>query len=131
MSEADSKHMVEVIEDRFNARLVTELQKAVDEAYVHLATNPLVKLIDAAASQTLETNQDPDREPAKTPRIMREQFIKPILEKKGFSVHDWAKRAKVDFHTANSYLKGETKPYPETRKKLADALGVEVEKLPK
>jgi ribosome-binding protein aMBF1 (putative translation factor) len=61
----------------------------------------------------------------------REALIRPILEEKGFSVHDWATKAKVDFHTANNYLKGKTKPQPSTLKKLADALGVEVAKLPK
>lgn len=60
----------------------------------------------------------------------REAFLRPILDKKGFSVHDWARRANVDFHTADNYLKGKTKPYPDTLKKLADALGTEVEKLP-
>ncbi len=60
----------------------------------------------------------------------REAFIKPILEKKGLSIRQWAINAKVDFHTADDYLKGKTKPYPDTLKKLADALGVEVAKLP-
>jgi len=60
----------------------------------------------------------------------REAFIKPILEKKGLSIRQWAINAKVDFHTADNYLKGMTKPYPDTLKKLADALGVKVEELP-
>lgn len=60
----------------------------------------------------------------------REAFIRPILEMKGFSVHDWARTAKVDFHTADNYLKGKTRPYPSTLKKLAGALDVEVVKLP-
>jgi len=53
----------------------------------------------------------------------REAFLRQILDKEGFSVNDWAARAKVDFHTANDYLKGKKKPYPSTLKKLADALG--------
>jgi hypothetical protein len=61
----------------------------------------------------------------------REAFLKPILKEKGFSVHDWAKVARVDFHTANDYLKGKTNPHASNLKKLADALGVEVAKLPK
>jgi hypothetical protein len=61
----------------------------------------------------------------------REALIRPILEEKGFSIHDWATHASVDFHTACRYLKGKTKPQPSTLKKLADALGVEVAKLPK
>jgi hypothetical protein len=64
------------------------------------------------------------------PSNTREVFFRPILDKKGFSIHDWAKQASVDFHTANNYLKGKTKPYPATIKKLADALGIEVAKLP-
>jgi hypothetical protein len=61
----------------------------------------------------------------------REAFLRPILDAKGFSVHDWASRARVDFHTANDYLTGKTKPHAANRKKLADALAIEVAKLPK
>jgi hypothetical protein len=61
----------------------------------------------------------------------RETCLRPILDARGFSVHDWAKAAKVDFHTANDYLNGETEPHPSTLKKLADALGVKVANLPK
>lgn len=64
------------------------------------------------------------------PSSTREAFINPILEKKGLSVHQWANNAKVDFHTADNYLKGKTKPYPDTLKKLADALGIDIAKLP-
>jgi hypothetical protein len=61
----------------------------------------------------------------------REPFLRPILDQKGFSIHDWAKKANVDFHTANDYLTGKTKPHPNTLKKLADALGLKVASLPK
>jgi hypothetical protein len=64
-------------------------------------------------------------------RNTREELLRPILEEKGFSVHDWAKAAKVDFHTADNYLKRKTKPHPNTLKKLADALGIEVAKMPR
>jgi hypothetical protein len=67
---------------------------------------------------------------AAAPGNRREAFLRPILVEKGFSVHDWANEAEVDFHTANDYLKGKSKPYPTTLKKLADALGIEVAKLP-
>ena len=36
----------------------------------------------------------------------REVALRPMLRERGFSVHDWAKAASVDFHTANNYLKG-------------------------
>ena len=60
----------------------------------------------------------------------REEQLRSMLDDRGFSIHDWAKRAGVDFHTADNFLKGKTKPYKSTRKKLADALGVKVEDLP-
>jgi lambda repressor-like predicted transcriptional regulator len=61
----------------------------------------------------------------------REAFFRTILKEKGLSVHDWAVKANVDFHTADKYLKGKRKPYPGTLKKLADALDVDVTKLPR
>lgn len=58
------------------------------------------------------------------PGAKRQRFVKSWLSAKGWSIHDWAKNASVDFHTADNYLKGKTRPFPSTRKKLADALGV-------
>jgi lambda repressor-like predicted transcriptional regulator len=60
----------------------------------------------------------------------RKAFIMPLLTAKGWSILDWAIASGVDGHTASDYLKGATKPYRSTRKKLADSLGVEVEALP-
>jgi lambda repressor-like predicted transcriptional regulator len=56
--------------------------------------------------------------------------VQPILAKNGWSIHDWAIESEVDFHTANNYLKGKSKPYRSTRKKLADSLGISVQDLP-
>ncbi|MGC2529827.1 MAG: helix-turn-helix transcriptional regulator [Candidatus Acidiferrum sp.] len=79
------------------------------------------------ASERTEKHVDGKHEQRNT----RKAFIKPILDKQGLSIHDWATKANVDFHTANNYLKGKTKqPYPATLKKLAEALGIEVTKLP-
>lgn len=61
----------------------------------------------------------------------REVFLKPLLKTKGLSIRGWARNAKLDFHTADNYLKGKTRrPNPDTFKQLADALGVKVEELP-
>jgi len=60
----------------------------------------------------------------------RSAFIVPILEKKGWSILEWATESDVDFHTADNFLKGLTKPYRSTRKKLAQSLGLEPEGLP-
>lgn len=61
----------------------------------------------------------------------RKSLVMPILRTKGWSILDWAMNSGVDFHTANDYLNAKTKPYSSTRKKLAEALGVEVNRLPK
>jgi len=60
----------------------------------------------------------------------REAFVRPLLEQKGWSIYEWSVNAKVDFHTANGYLKNKTNPYPSTKKKLAESLGVEPTNLP-
>lgn len=65
------------------------------------------------------------------PANQRDLLIRPMLLEKGWSIHDWATTAAVDFHTADNYLKGKTKkPYPTTLRKLALALGVKVDSLP-
>jgi lambda repressor-like predicted transcriptional regulator len=63
--------------------------------------------------------------------VSRESFVKRILESKGWSIFDWANEARVAHATAIDYLHGKTKPYPSTRLKLANALGVSPEQLPK
>jgi hypothetical protein len=60
----------------------------------------------------------------------RKSFVMPILEKKGWSVLEWATHSEVDFHTADNYLKDKTKSYKSTRTKLAKSLGVDVQELP-
>jgi hypothetical protein len=65
------------------------------------------------------------------PSSIRGAFVTPILSSKGWSIQDWAINSGVDFHTANDFLKGTTKAYNSTRKKLADSLGVDVSTLPR
>jgi hypothetical protein len=61
----------------------------------------------------------------------RREIIAPLLRSKGFSIYDWAKEAKVAHATAMDYVNGKKNPYPSTLKKLADALNIPIEKLPK
>lgn len=79
-----------------------------------------------------KTAADPAGEPATTgtARNTREAFLRPILQEKGLSVNDWATQAGVDFHTANDYLNGKTRPYQSTKTKLAEPLGIEVGDMP-
>jgi hypothetical protein len=60
----------------------------------------------------------------------RRSVMVPILDREGFSIHDWAINSGVDFHTADNYLKGKTNPRPSTRKKLAESLKLSIESLP-
>jgi hypothetical protein len=78
-----------------------------------------------------KTTQTVESKPTNgTARRTRKEVLEPLLAEKGLSVHDWATRAGVDWHTADDYLNGKTNPYPDTRGKLARALGVKVEDLP-
>ena len=86
---------------------------------------------DAHELPAVISPSEPQPQPESSgPGSVREAFVMPILTAKGWSIYDWATNAGVDFHTANDYLKGQTKPYPSTRKKLADSLGVDVGVLP-
>jgi hypothetical protein len=104
------------------------------EARGHIVGRCLDRLADHLAphgkrDRGLETSASaPDRD-AK-PTNERDLFVRPILDNKGWSILDWANDSGVDFHTANNYLKGETKPYKSTRTKLAKSLGVDAQKLP-
>jgi len=60
----------------------------------------------------------------------RQEFVKPILDEKGWSVDDWAGEAGVAYHTASDYLNGKRTPFRYTMAKLAKALGVSVKFLP-
>lgn len=95
---------------------------------------PVMNLEEEKSIQ--ETSGIRDTRPAsskrhfKKPANKRESFVMPILAKKGWSINDWATQSDLDFHTASGYLKCRTNPYPSTRKKFADSLGVGVEELP-
>ncbi len=81
-------------------------------------------------TKALEVQRTSPETDANRPKNEREAFVMPILGRKGWSIHDWAVNADVDFHTANDYLKGKTRPYRSTRKKLAGSLDIRVEDLP-
>ena len=52
--------------------------------------------------------QEPRHGKGGTPRTPRQDFVLPMLDKKGWSILDWANQSHVDFHTANDFLKGTT-----------------------
>lgn len=60
----------------------------------------------------------------------RRSIVLPILKTKGWSIYDWANEAEVAHATAMDYLDEKTTPYRSTIKKLADALGLPIDKMP-
>lgn len=60
----------------------------------------------------------------------RQAFIDPILAKKGLTRSKWASRAGVDPSVVYGYMDGTSSPRADTRKALADVLGVEASDLP-
>jgi lambda repressor-like predicted transcriptional regulator len=73
---------------------------------------------------------------AKTMRLLnpeamrRKSFVIPRLKEKGWSIADWAARAKVSRHTARDYLEANHKTTHTNRKLLAHALGVSFQEFP-
>jgi lambda repressor-like predicted transcriptional regulator len=61
----------------------------------------------------------------------RKAFVQPLLDAKGWSLAQWAEKAKVSRHTANSYMEGKRKTYHSSMKDLAEALGVSFQEFPK
>jgi hypothetical protein len=89
---------------------------------------------DALTGQSVEKN---DRQSGTNVdrKAARQAFLKPILDRLGFSNNDWAKAGSdpgrpVDVHTVNDYWSGKTNPYRSTRKRMAVPLGIKVEELP-
>jgi lambda repressor-like predicted transcriptional regulator len=71
---------------------------------------------------------NPGEPPSSNPR---QAFIVPLLEKKGWSILDWANEASVSHATTQDYLANKTKSFRSTRLKLARALGISIEQLPR
>jgi lambda repressor-like predicted transcriptional regulator len=68
--------------------------------------------------------------PALLPQDKRKAVMQALLAERGWSINDLASHAGIDFHTANRFVEGSGKCYSSTRKKLADAFGMSVDKLP-
>ena len=68
---------------------------------------------------------------AETCGAERRAVLEPILQQKGYSRSKWATVAGVDPSVVYDYLKGTSNPNPESRKALAEAIGLSVDALPK
>ncbi|MGI9069911.1 MAG: hypothetical protein ACR2JB_00940 [Bryobacteraceae bacterium] len=110
-----------------------ELEGAVNSLGLSIAQRDLLSMELNAPSESLGTltqQQSPTRIESSTLNA-RQAFILPLLENKGWSVFDWANESEVAHATAMDFLDGKTKVYSSTRAKLAKALGIPVEQLPK
>jgi hypothetical protein len=119
--------------EAFSGRLTIEdaeeskqqlLRQLIDQGLrVHVQGGPLTAINKTA----LDIN---DHRKPRRRRNKRTSVVRPLLDAKGWSDHDWARNSRVDFHTAREYLRGKRNPYPSTRKKLAESLGISTEDLP-
>jgi len=113
-----TSYLFDGVEDR--------LRRAVNIAQIeHACSKPAGQQLVAAEADEREGKQRSDRTKSK-----RVSVVQPLLDKRGWSPNDLAIQAGVDFHTANNFLNGSANPYPSTRKKLADALGIRPDELP-
>jgi DNA-binding Xre family transcriptional regulator len=67
----------------------------------------------------------------KEPSGERKVALDALLRAKGFSLSSWASKAGVDRHAVSRYRNGKGKPHPSTLWKLANALDVSIDELPK
>jgi hypothetical protein len=67
--------------------------------------------------------------PKRTLSKQRKKVVEPLLRSKGWSNLDFANAAKVEYKTVTNFFAG-CNTYRSTRKKLADALNLDVEQLP-
>jgi hypothetical protein len=94
----------------------------------------------AAASRAPSSPETPAARPPASESIQsetpeqksqrRKAVIKAMLADRSWSIGDWASEAKVDYNTADDYLKGLTDPRASTRGKLAAALNIESKNFP-
>jgi transcriptional regulator with XRE-family HTH domain len=61
----------------------------------------------------------------------RKAFLDKRLKTKGFSLRVWATQAGVALSTVGCYRSGKTNPHPSTLWKLAQALGISIEEMPR
>jgi len=101
------------------------LSAALQKASIHFVRpdgSPVLKPIAPSAAPTPQESSETNP---------RRAFVMPLLEKRGWSILDWANEAGLDHTTALDYLDNRRKQYRSTRLKLANALKVPIDQLPK
>ena len=130
-----------VVEDEMRRnirqRLHAEMEQRFNIKYLTSATELLVQIMEplARTAQIVASRAEIDdgptiqRQPAT--QASRRAVIEPLLDAKGWSILDWANEAEVAHATAMDFLDEKTRPYRSTRFKLAKALGISVDQLPR
>jgi lambda repressor-like predicted transcriptional regulator len=155
ISAKKTQHELELDHERELARIRTESHALVWTGTTEELTATITRWyqsgwitaasLEAALQKTSIHFIKPDGSPAITPVAarpvplpteptetnLRRAFIMPLLEKHGWSILDWANEARLDHSTALDYLDNRRKQYRSTRLKLANALNVPVDQLPK
>jgi transcriptional regulator with XRE-family HTH domain len=71
------------------------------------------------------------KKPEKQVAAERKSFLDKRLKIKGYSLRVWATQAGVAVSTVRCYRSGKTNPHPSTLWKLARALGISIEQMPR
>jgi ribosome-binding protein aMBF1 (putative translation factor) len=69
-------------------------------------------------------------EAARTLSQTRQASVRPVLEEKGMTRSEWATKVGVDPSVVYDYLQGKSRPRAESRKALAEAIGLKASELP-
>ena len=124
--------------DWVNASVVHTIKLTITNHAKATAAARLIKpVLDSPKVPAIGFNDSPSLRMAKSIQFSspvaskRKAFVQPLLDAKGWSIAEWAEKAKVSRHTAKSYLEGNRKTYHSSMKDLAKALGVTFQELPK
>lgn len=98
--------------------------------------NPLSEPTAVQAIPTSESHQQPPVAVVGSENLQkklgaRKAFLDKRRKTKGYSLKDWAKQAGVAVSTVRGYWSGKTNPHPSTLWKLAQALGISIEEMPR
>lgn len=123
-----------------NQSIITTIQNTiVEHSRTSIQLQRIMPVADSSKVPSLgvASTDSPLRKMAKSIRFLdpvasrRKAFVQPLLDAKGWSIAQWAEKARVSRHTANSYLEGKRKTYHSSMKELSAALGVSFQDFPK
>lgn len=106
--------------------VAADLPEALRKASLHFVRPDGVPIIAPSVLAALQPSPEKQK-----PLNARQLSIFPRLDEKGWSPLRWAAEADVAHDTVIDYLANKTRPHRKTRVKLARALGISVQELPR